>query len=99
MVGRIAWRGTAQRLSGAEVSEHGPAPTGQGEIGVVWGRENRGRRREPAGWLAGSHGEAGRRARHGAGTQRRGGARARARPDRSGGDRGDLREGESWTAA
>src|SRR5271154_5970679 len=94
-----AERDTAQGLSGAEGREHGPVPTGQMETGVVWGRENRGRRREPAGWLAESHGEARRRARHGAGTQRRGGARARARPDRSDGDRGGLGEGESWTAA
>src|SRR5271155_2247376 len=99
MVERTAWRDTSRGLSGAEVSEHGPAPTGQGEIGVVWGRENRGRRREPAGWLAGSHDEARRRARRGAGAQRRGGERARARPDRSGRDRGGLGEGESWTTA
>src|SRR5271170_2341557 len=94
-----AERDRAQGLTGSEASEDGPVPTGQGEIGVVWGRENRGRRREPAGWLAGSHGEARRRARRGAGTQRRGGERARTRPDRSGRDRGGLGEGESWTAA
>ena len=64
----------AQGLSGAEVREDGSAPTGQVEIGVIRGRENRGRRREPAGWLGASHGETRRRVRHGAGTQRRGGA-------------------------
>jgi hypothetical protein len=44
-----AERDMAQGLTGAEVREHGPVPTGQVEVGVGWGRENRGRRREPAG--------------------------------------------------
>jgi hypothetical protein len=90
IIERTAWRDTAQGLTGAEVREDGPVPTGQVETGVIWGREKRGRRRGPAGWWDASHDETRGRARHGARTHRRGGARGRARPDRSGGDRGDL---------
>ena len=38
----------AQGLTGVEVSGDGSVPAGQLEAGVIWGRKNRGRRREPA---------------------------------------------------
>jgi hypothetical protein len=62
----------AQELSGTEVREDGAVRTGQGEIGMVRGRKDRGRRCEPAGWLGASHDETRGRARHNAGAHRRG---------------------------
>jgi hypothetical protein len=101
IIERTAWRDTAQGLTGAEVREDGPVPTGQVETGVIWGKEKRGRRRGPAGWWDASHGETRGRARQWrrGSPARSGGARARTRPDRTGGDRGDLGEGEAWSAA
>jgi hypothetical protein len=59
---------TAQELTGAGTGP--PRQSGRDRDGL--GRENWGQRREPAGWLGASHGEMRRRARHGAGTHRRG---------------------------
>src|SRR5262245_57001522 len=46
----IAWRGLCLGAAqDAAIRVNGHDPTGQVETGVAWGRENRTRRREPAG--------------------------------------------------